>query len=105
MFLGQTGSFPDTYPPLGKSASYCYQTWVQLLVTQESDTERQVLSKRKESFTEEAGNPGYKVDLCLKGPTPHSSCFSQGLHREKREGLCAEEGVAGSTHGHSFFFS
>ena len=106
MVLGQTSSFPAVYPPLGKSASYCYQAWVQLLVTQESNTKRRVLGKRKESFTEDAGIPGYKVDLCPKGPTPHSSGFAQGLHREKRKGLLAVEGVAGCViNSWTFFFS
>ena len=54
----------------------CYQTQVQLLAVQESNTERQVLGKRKDSFIEETGNPGEKVDSCPKEPTP--SCPSGG---------------------------
>ena len=35
---------------------------IQLLITQEFNTESQVLGKRKDSFAVETGNPGEKVD-------------------------------------------
>ena len=44
--------------------------------TQESNTERKVLGKRKNSFIEEAGNHWEKVDSSPKEPTPH--CQSGG---------------------------
>ena len=38
--------------------------------------ERQVLGKRKDSFIEEVGNLGEKVDSCLKPtPPPHPASF------------------------------
>ena len=42
-----------------------------LPITQESNTERQVLCKRKESFSKEAGNPGEKADSHSKESIPH----------------------------------
>ena len=50
--------------------------WGLLLVTQESNVERQVSGKRKENFMEEAGSPGEKVGSCPKEPTP--PCWSVG---------------------------
>ena len=52
-----------------------------------------MLGERKDSFTEEAGNPGEKVDSCPKEPTPNSPGFAWRLYREKRKGLHAREGV------------
>ena len=42
-----------------------------MLVAQESNTERQVLDRRKDNFIEKGDNPGEKVDLCSKETTPH----------------------------------
>ena len=42
-----------------------------MLVAQESNTERQVLDRRKDNFIEKRDNPGEKVDLCSKETTPH----------------------------------
>lgn len=53
-------------------------TQVRLLVAQESGTERHVVGKRRDSFIEEAGNPGEKVDSCPKAPT---SCCPSGNKR------------------------
>lgn len=50
---------------------YCYLTQVWLLITQESNTERQILGKRKDNFIEKAGNPREKVDSCPKESSPH----------------------------------
>ena len=50
--------------------SICYWAQVQLFIAQEPNTKRQVLGKRKDTFTEEASNPGEKVDSCPKEPTP-----------------------------------
>ena len=44
---------------------------VWLPITQESNPEGQVLWKRKESFSKEAGNPGEKVDSHSKESIPH----------------------------------
>ena len=52
-----------------------------------------MLGKRKDSFIEEAGNPGEKEDSCPKEPPPGSPGFAQRLYMKKRKGLCAEEGV------------
>ena len=84
------------------SNSYCYQTQVQLLAAQESNTERQVLGKRKDGFTEEAGNPGEMVDSRPKEPASHSPGFARRFYRERRKGLCAEERAVGawSARGH-----
>ena len=48
----------------------CCWTQVWLPVTQESNTEREVLGKRKERFIEDVSNPGKKVHSCPKEPTP-----------------------------------
>ena len=48
-----------------------YQAQVQLCVAQEINIERHVLGKRKDSFLEEASNPGKKVDSCPEEPTHH----------------------------------
>lgn len=45
-------------------------TQVQLLVAQESNTERQVWGKWKDSFIEEAINPREKGDSCPKPNSP-----------------------------------
>lgn len=50
--------------------SICYWTQVQLFIAQEPNTKRQVLGKRKDTFIEEASNPGEKVDSCPKEPIP-----------------------------------
>ena len=42
-----------------------------MLVAQESNTERQVLDRRKDNFIEKGDNPGEKVDSCPKETTPH----------------------------------
>ena len=48
----------------------CYQTQVWLLVAQHPNTEKQVVSRRKDSFFEEGGNPGEEVDSCPKDQLP-----------------------------------
>ena len=46
-----------------------------------------MLDKRKDSFIEEAGDPGEKVDSCPKEPTPNSPGFAQSLYRGNGKGL------------------
>ena len=53
-----------------------------------------MLHKKKESFTEEIGSPGDKVDSCPKESIPHSLDFVCSQYKEKRKGLYAEERVA-----------
>ena len=52
-----------------------------------------MLGKKKDSFIEEASNPGEKVDSCPKEPAPNSPGFARRLYKEKRKGLCAEGGI------------
>ena len=49
---------------LSQQVSVCFESTFWLLVAQASNTERQVLGKRKDSFTEEASSPREKVDSC-----------------------------------------
>ena len=56
-----------------------------------ANTERQVLGGKTDSFTEEAGNSGMKVDLCPKESTPH--CQSGG------GGFVAKSGLTLTTPG------
>lgn len=51
------------------------------------------MGKRKNTFIDEASNPGEKVDSCPKESTPNFPGFAQRLYREKRKGLCAGEGI------------
>lgn len=70
----------------------CYQTQVWLLVAQYPNTEKQVVSRRKDSFFEEGGNPGEEVDSCPKDQLPPANQSSKGefLGRtDGRRGLCA----------------
>ena len=60
----------------------CYQTQVWLLVAQYPNTEKQVVSRRKDSFFEEGGNPGEEVDSCTKELT---STVDQGTRSFKGE--------------------
>ena len=74
----------------GNTDSICYWTQVQLFIAQESNTKRQVLGKRKDTFIEGASNPGEKVDSCHKEPTP--SCppggsFQREISRVYRQWL------------------
>ena len=62
-----------------KREDSCFWTQVWLLVTQESNTERQVLGKRKDSFIEEARNPREKVGSCPKELTPPCPSGSQSF--------------------------
>ena len=62
-----------------KTEDSCSWTQVWLLVIQESNTERQVLGKRKDSFIEEAHNPGEKVGSCPKELTPPCPSGSQSF--------------------------
>ena len=54
------------------------------------------MGKRKDSFIEEASNPGEKVDSYPKEPTPNTPGLAQRYYMEKRKGLGAEERVAGA---------
>lgn len=56
---------PGTLPSQEVNAA----RFVWLLVAQVSNTERQILAKRKHSFIEETGNPGERVGLGPKEPT------------------------------------
>lgn len=47
-----------------------YQTQVWLLVAQYPNTEKQVVSRRKDSFFEEVGSPGEEVDCVPKTSLP-----------------------------------
>ena len=62
----------------------CYLTQVLLLLTQESNTEAQMLGKRKDNFIEGASNPGEEVDSCPKELTSHCQSGARvfkGVHR------------------------
>ena len=62
-----------------------------------------MLGKRKDSFIEEAGNPGEEVDSCPKEQTPDSPGFTQKLYWKRRRGYILRRGLWGmlSAHGHS----
>ena len=63
-----------------------------------------MLGKRQDSFIEEAGSPGEKVDSCPKGPTPRSLSLALRFYREKRKGLRAgERHVGGMISSWTFF--
>ena len=72
---------------LGESVT---KTHAQRLFAQESNTERQVLDKRKDNLIKEASNPGETETRVTKNQIPR---FAQRLPGEKRKELCVGEGA------------
>ena len=71
----------------------------------ESNTERQVLDRRKCCFIEEASNSGEKLDSCPKEPTLHCQSGGrvlkaefQGVHRLGQGAMCRNNTVSSNTH-------
>ena len=85
-----TSTLNHRFRMLGKKW-YCYLTQVGLLIAQESNTERQILGKRKDSFIEKAGNPREKADSCPRDSSPHcnqgATVFKGGIQEFTGRGL------------------